>query len=127
MQDLLEDIQEYFAVNLLFDKEAIFRDVALDKPDEAVILYEYEGSQGPPQIAGATRSVQVVVRSKSATRAKNKARELHRSLMTETGQVQLTAVRWSLIHLRQPPFKLKEDEEKRVYYCFNAGITTYID
>ncbi|MNB67614.1 hypothetical protein D3C87_865220 [compost metagenome] len=126
MADLLEDIATYFSSKSLANIDQIFRDASPSKPGFAVILYEYEGTGALPQIAGATRNVQIVVRDKSATTAKNKARELHHSLETEDGILNLTPARWSLIYIKQPPFKLKVENDL-VYYCFNVSITTFSD
>lgn len=125
MSDLLQDLESYFTSNGNTTK--LFRDTMLDLPDEAIALYEYTGSSFQSQIAGAERPVQVVVRHKSATSAKDKARELYKLLMSDNGIIYLTSDRWTVASLKQPPYKLRVDESGRVYYCFNVYFTTYID
>lgn len=125
MKDLLLDLETYFVSNGIVT--SAFRDTILNEPDTAVALYEFQGSNGLPQIAGALRSVQVVSRDCSATAAKAKAKELYNALITEDGIINLTSERWCLLSLRQPPFKIKVDDAGRVYYGFNIGVTTYND
>ena len=125
MADLLQDFESYFKsknVNTL-----IFRDTMPDKPDNAIALYEYQGSKDFPQIDGATRPVQIVVRDKSATAAKVLARQLYNLLQTDDSILYLTAERWAIVYLKEPPFKLKADDKDRIYYCFNVITTTYED
>lgn len=126
MADLIEDFQSYFVSKGLATVDQIFRDASPETKDFAVIIYEYEGAGALPQVAGASRNIQVVARDKSATAAKLKARELHHSLETEDGILNLTVDRWSLIYIKQPPFKLKTEKEM-VYYCFNILVTTFSD
>jgi hypothetical protein len=126
MADLLEDFSTYFASKGIASVNQIFRDASPETKTFAVIIYEYEGAGALPQIAGASRPIQIVARDKSATTAKLKARELYHSLQTEDGILNLTDSRWSLIYIKQPPFKLKTEGEL-VYYCFNLLVTTYSD
>lgn len=125
MPDLLEDFETYFKNNEVTD--TIFRDTMLDSPDEAIAVYEYGGASGLNQVASVDRSVQIVARSKSATTAKERARKLYATLVTEDGILNLTELRWTLLNIRQVPFKMKVDEAGRTYYCFNVGVTTYND
>lgn len=122
---LLEDIKTFLVNNGVV--VPINRDHMPDEPDTAIALYEYEGSLPSPQIAGATRPVQVVVRSKRPTEASELSYVIMKLLRTEDGILQLTEDRWSAINIRQVPFKMKTDEAGRVYYCFNSYFTTYLD
>ena len=70
------------------------------------------------------RSVQVTVRDKDADIARQKALEIFKLLSTDNRIVHFTTTRWGQVYLRQPPFKIKQDENDRVYYGFNVGITT---
>lgn len=126
MADLLSDIEAYIkgASKIVFP---FFKDHIEDKPDTAIALYEYTGQSPTAQVEGVLRSVQVVVRSKSPAEAKHCINEIYKLLLTEDSVVDFTASRWALVSLRQPPFKMKVDEKGRVYYVFNAGITTYLD
>lgn len=130
MKDLLMDFRTYF-VNASLTTE---KDCSIDtmpsssnSPKTHIAIYEYMGMQGPAQIEGAHRSIQIVVRDKNSNTARSKAKELHRSLMTEDHIIQLTDERWGMLYLRQPPFRFKVDENQQVYYAFNLGITTYLD
>ena len=125
MTDLLQDFENYFKSKGV--DTPIFRDTIPDKPDNAIALYEYQGAGGLPQIEGATRPVQIVVRNKSATAAKVLARQLYNLLQTDDSILYLTAERWATVYLKEPPFKLKADDKDRIYYCFNAITTTYED
>lgn len=125
MADLLQDFESYFKsknVNI-----PIFRDTMPDNPDNAIALYEYQGTRDFLQIDGATRPVQIVVRDKSATAAKVLARQLYSLLKTDDSILYLTSERWTTIYLKEPPFKLKADDKDRIYYCFNVITTTYED
>lgn len=125
MSDLLQDFETYFKSKGI--NKQIFRDTIPDMPDSVIALYEYQGAGSLPQIEGATRPVQIVVRDKSATTAKVLARQLYNLLQTEDSILYLTAERWATIFLKEPPFKLKADDKDRIYYCFNVIVTTYED
>lgn len=125
MSDLLEDFEHFFRSMELV--EELYRDYMPDSPDNVVAAYEYQGPASPPKVAGFARQVQIVVRDIMATNAKVKARELHKALVTEDNIINLTDDRWGVIQLHGVPFKMKVDEGKRVYYCFNLSIITYED
>lgn len=127
MADLLEDFGSFFTTSGLTTGYGIYFDIMLDKSPQAIAIYEYQGHQVPVQVDGAHRSIQIVVRASSAEVAKAKANELYKALAPDDGIVNLTAERWAVIDLKQTPFKLKVDEKNLVYYCFNAGVQTYID
>lgn len=123
--NLLNDIKTYLTNNGV--SVPINRDYMPDKPDYCVALYEYQGYLPGPQIAGAIRPVQIVVRSNKPTEAYDLSSKILNLLRTEDGILNLTDDRWSAINIRQVPFKLKTDEAGRVYYCFNSDFTTYLD
>ena len=125
MSDLLQDIETYLISKSLITSAN--RDTINDSPDSVVALYEYTGKSPAPQIAGALRNVQVVVRDKSATAAKNRIREIYNAFETEDGIIYFTEDRWCTIQLNQPPFKMKVDNKERVLYCFNISLVTYLD
>jgi hypothetical protein len=125
MTDLLTDFETYFKLKGVLTN--MFRDTMPDTPDVAISMYEYQGDNPVPQVQGSYRPVQLVVRDLSATTAKNKAREIYKTLMTEDGILNLTSERWCVIDLKQMPFRLKSDDAGRVYYAFNIGTITYID
>lgn len=127
--DLIQDFITFLLGLGLINGDGIdaFRDFMPDNPKEVVSVYEYQGHEQIPQIEGVHRSIQVVVRSASATTAKNKARQIYKVLNTETGIINFTPDRWCTVSLRQVPFKIKTDGNELVYYGFNIGITTYND
>ena len=127
MADLLDDLETYFTSLNIVTPGTIFKDTLPDLPDSAIAIYCYSGYSSLPQIAGVNYSIQIVVRDKSATVAKSKAKELYNALLTEDGILYLTPERWSLVFPRQVPFKIKVDTKERIYYGFNADITTYAD
>lgn len=104
-----------------------FRDTIPDKPDALVALYEYAGSPQLPYESLVNRSVQVLVRDFDADMARVRALNIFNALKSSTAFVQFTPQRWGQVHLRQTPFKLRVDENDRVVYCFNMGVTTTID
>jgi Bacteriophage minor capsid protein len=126
MPDLLADFETYFLAQGI-TSGAYFKDTTLDTPSDCVSIFEYAGGGSYGQIAGTSRSIQIVARDEKATLAKAKASELYKALQTEDGILNLTAERWCTIFLRQTPFKMKVDSQGRTYYCFNVGVTTYID
>lgn len=127
MNDLFSDFESYFREKNVLGNAAIFFDATQDDPHRAVTLYEYQGLTGLPQVAGAVRSMQIVIRDSTVVSAKALANEIYRSLLTEDGILNLTPTRWCMIVLKHPPFKVKVDDKGRPHYGFNVGITTYID
>lgn len=126
MADLLQDIKAFFVANGI-EASLVYRDFMPEKPDKVATIYEYQGNSPIAQIAGSTRSVQIVTRAASSTESKALAKQLHALLESEDGDIKLTEERWALVHLRQTPFKLKTDDSKREQYVFNVGVTTYND
>lgn len=124
--DLLGDFEIFFAARGI-TADVIYKDTMLSNGDTAIGIYEYSGSGANAQIAGATRSIQIVARAKAVIDAKAKVNALYATLQTEDGILHLTTERWCSIYLRQPPFKMMTDAEGRTYYCFNVGVTTYTD
>lgn len=128
---LLEDIVMYLAAEGLVRGDGVdaFRDFIPESPDNIVILYEYAGDPVSQYTDVVHRSVQVVVRNKSASAAKALANKLLAAFRKsdETLRIDFTASRWGQTHIRQTPFKLKQDENGRIYYAFNLGITTNTD
>lgn len=127
---LLEALIEYCVRKglLIGDGEDSFRDFMPDAPDNVVVFYEYSGNALSPYIDAVHRSVQVKVRNKNAEGARDKALQLCRAFYTqkETLRIDFTDTIWGQVYVRQPPFKLLQDESDRVTYCFNLGITTNI-
>jgi hypothetical protein len=129
MADLLKDFESYFIEQDLLDPYVCCLDGAKEDPNAIIVVSEYGGSSSPTQIDGASRSIQILVRNTAdnVEGAKAKVNELFQSLRTEDAIVQLTTLRWGVVTLRQPPFRMRVDAKGRVYYGFNVGIITYHD
>lgn len=123
---LLLDIVTFLTVKGVVAGDGVdaFRDFTPEAPDSLVALHEYPGDPATPYDECVHRSVQVTVRNKDADIARQKALEIFKLLNTDNRIVYFTPTRWGQVYLRQPPFKIKQDENDRVYYGFNVGITT---
>ena len=129
---LLEDIVTYFTSKGLIEGDGIdaFRDFKPETPDNLVSLHEYKGDPVSMYTDVVHRSVQVVVRNKSAEAAQALAKNLCKALlddMAENKRVDFTATRWGQLHIRQAPYKFSQDESDRTLYGFNLGITTTME
>lgn len=129
MSTLLKDIVDYFIeINAAEEYGVdIFTDFAPEVADSIIILYEYTSGPVPLHVNVAQRSVQVVVRDKSPTVAKQKAYELFNALHADDKLIHFTDDRFGLVTLRNTPVKTDVDEANRHYYKFNIGITTKIE
>lgn len=130
MNDLLRDFKDYFKGKGLVTEENCSLDYMASTKDPnnvQIAINEYQGVAGRAQDPSAHRSIQIVVRSQRVSDARGKIKELYNSLLTDNHIIQLTPERWGMLYLRQPPFKYKVDENHRVHYAFNLGITTYLD
>lgn len=104
-----------------------FRDFTPEAPDSLVALHEYKGDPAVSYDQNVNRSVQVTVRDKDADVARRRALEIYKLLMSDNLIVHFTSDRWGQVYLRQPPFKISQDNNDRVTYGFNIGITTTIE
>ncbi len=132
MATLLKDIVDYFTAKGLIQGDGIdaFRDFQPEAPDNIVSLHEYKGDPISAYTDAVHRSVQVVVRNKSAEAAQSLAKQLCQSIIEDSAmnkRVDFTATRWGQVHIRQAPYKFSQDENDRVLYGFNLGITTTIE
>lgn len=126
---LLLDIVTFLADNKIVQGDGVdaFRDFTPEAPDSLVALHEYKGDQAVHYDPNVNRSVQVTVRDKDADVARQKALNIYKLLTSDNLIVQFTPDRWGQVHLRQPPFKIGQDDNDRVTYGFNIGITTTIE
>lgn len=129
---LLEDIVAYFTAKGLIEGDGVdaFRDFKPEMPDNMVSLHEYKGDPVSMYTDVVHRSVQVVVRNKSAVAAQDLAKKLCKALlddMADNKRVDFTPTRWGQVHIRQAPYKFSQDESDRVLYGFNLGITTTME
>ena len=129
---LLEDIVTYFTAKGLIEGDGVdaFRDFKPEMPDNIVSLHEYKGDPVSMYTDVVHRSVQVVVRNKSAVAAQDLAKKLCKALlddMADNKRVDFTPTRWGQVHIRQAPYKFSQDESDRVLYGFNLGITTTME
>lgn len=128
---LLEDIVAYLASRGLIAGDGVdtFRDFKPETPDNIVSLHEYGGDPVSSYTDVVHRSVQVVVRNKSAVEAQALARRLCAAFMDadETKRIDFTPTRWGQVHVRQSPYKFSQDANDRSHYGFNLGITTTME
>lgn len=105
-----------------------FRDFMPDTPDNVVVFHEYAGDPVSQFTDAVHRSVQIKVRNKNATDARNKVVALAGIFKSasESLRIDFTESLWGQVYIRQTPFKLSQDTSDRVTYCFNLGITTNI-
>lgn len=126
---LLLDIALFLVAKSLATGDGIdvFRDFTPEEPDTLIALHEYNGDPASTYDPSVHRSVQISCRNKDANTARQKALDIFQAFQAAqsyVGKVQLTTERWGQVFLRQPPFRYKTDENDRVYYAFNLGITT---
>lgn len=126
---LLLDIVTFLADNSVVQGDGIdaFRDFTPEAPDSLVALHEYKGDPAVAYDPNVHRSVQVTARDKDADVARQKALKIYKLLTSDNLIVQFTPDRWGQVYLRQPPFKIGQDDNDRVTYGFNIGITTTIE
>lgn len=126
---LLLDIVTFLTDNGVVQGDGVdaFRDFTPDAPDSLVALHEYKGDSAVAYDPNVHRSVQVTARDKDADVARQKALRIYKLLTSDNLIVQFTPDRWGQVYLRQPPFKIGQDNNDRVTYGFNIGITTTIE
>jgi hypothetical protein len=126
---LLLDIVTFLADNGIVQGDGVdaFRDFTPEAPDSLVALHEYKGDPAVFYDPNVNRSVQITVRDKNADVARQKALDIYKLLTSDNLIVQFTPDRWGQVHLRQTPFKIGQDNNDRVIYGFNIGITTTIE
>lgn len=126
---LLLDIVAFLADNGIVQGDGVdaFRDFTPEAPDSLVALHEYKGDPAVFYDPNVNRSVQITVRDKNADVARQKALDIYKLLTSDNLIVQFTPDRWGQVHLRQTPFKIGQDNNDRVIYGFNIGITTTIE
>lgn len=126
---LLLDIVTFLADNGVVQGDGVdaFRDFTPEAPDSLVALHEYKGDPAVAYDPNVHRSVQVTTRDKDADVARQKALKIYKLLISDNLIVQFTPDRWGQVYLRQPPFKIGQDDNDRVTYGFNIGITTTIE
>lgn len=126
---LLLDIVIFLANNGIVQGDGVdaFRDFTPEAPDSLVALHEYKGDPAVHYDPNVNRSVQFTVRDKDADIARHKALNIYKLLTSNNLIVQFTPDRWGQVYLRQPPFKIGQDNNDRVTYGFNIGVTTTIE
>lgn len=126
---LLLDIVTFLADNGVVQGDGVdaFRDFTPEAPDSLVVLHEYKGDPAVAYDPNVHRSVQITARDKDADVARQKALKIYKLLTSDNLIVQFTPDRWGQVYLRQTPFKISQDDNDRVTYGFNIGITTTIE
>lgn len=125
--NILTEFDEYFQAQGVNPGIKVFKDSFDQKDKEATCIYEYVGTQGVPQVSGVNRNFQFVARSTKVKTAKEMAIAMYKALQTPDGILQLNAKRWMTIQTKQPPFKIKVDDQGLVYYGFNVSTITYFE
>jgi hypothetical protein len=128
MADLLEDLAQFLiASGIALDNE-IFTDARPDEPDNVVCLFEYSGPPTTTGVEALDRRVQVFVRNKSYTMAREKAWAIFNLLdQPENREIHVTTERWMICKALQTPFKLETDSLGRSVFVFNLAVVTYRD
>ena len=126
---LLLDIVTFLTDNGMVQGDGVdaFRDFTPEAPDSLVALHEYKGDPAVAYDPNVNRSVQVTVRDKDADVARQRALDIYKLFISDNLIVNFAPDRWGQVHLRQPPFKISQDNNDRVTYGFNVGITTTIE
>ena len=126
---LLLDIVTFLTDNKIVQGDGVdaFRDFTPEAPDSLVALHEYKGDPAVSYDPNVNRSVQVTVRDKDADVARQRALYIYKLFISDNLVVNFTPDRWGQVYLRQPPFKIGQDNNDRVTYGFNIGITTTIE
>lgn len=126
---LLLDIVTFLTENGIVQGDGVdaFRDFTPEAPDSLVALHEYKGDPAVAYDPNVHRSVQITARDKDADVARQKTLKIYKLLTSDNLIVQFTPDRWGQVYLRQPPYKIGQDNNDRVTYGFNIGITTTIE
>ena len=108
----------------------IFRDWMPDSPTNAIALNEYPGMSS--QVCNADeRSVQVMVRNESYEKARKKIWSIYNLLYDPESDIRIiddiTASRWVITNVRQPPFSLPKTDDGRFIFIFNMGVISSRD
>lgn len=131
MTTLLEDLVQWIVDNGLCEGDGIdiFRDYLPDIPDKLICLIEYDSNLPTTKFnQSCVYYIQVVCRDIIASGALRKATQIFNLFHQVNENVtDLPNGRWALIYPRQAPFKIDEDEKRRVYYGFNVVITTSVN
>ncbi len=116
-------------INYLIAKECavakdtdIFQDFVPDNPDDIIAILEYTGSAPAMFTSTSNRSLQVVVRAKTFTAARDKSWKIFNTLYREDLHFNETNLQ-GLIFMRQTPFKLLVDSASRTTFVFNFSLT----
>lgn len=129
---LLEAIGEYLIAN---QKAAtvgvdLFYESMPDSPNDLIVLYEYAGLPQAQQETAVHRSVQIAIRHSVALEGKQLAWEIYKlfqQAQSQANRVDFNINTWGQVNLRNTPIKIKKDDQNRVTWAFNLGITTQPD
>ena len=125
---LLLDLVSYIVASGICEGDGVdcFRDFTPESPNNVTVFNEYSGDGLSPFTSSVHRSVQVLVRASDAESARAKAVQVCEAFITdrEDRRIDFSESSWGQVYVRQPPFRLSQDESDRVTYCFNLGITT---
>lgn len=124
MVDLIGDV-----ANLIIGEELaqavdvdIFKDFIPDNPDDIVVVSEYSSLQVVAFANASVRSIQIVCRSKSNSKAREKCWKIFDTFLS---RIPITTIggRTCVLAIRNAPFKMEVDKKNRHLYVFNMGVT----
>lgn len=123
--NILQSLAEYIiakgcAAGLGVD---VFLDYLPDKPDNCVVLNEYDGGAISAGGESITHSVQVIVRGENIAGLKERVWKIF-WLFTEFEPLFLLGCKMTVITPRQNPHKFDADEKGRTAYIFNMTVVT---
>ncbi len=133
MSNLLDDVVDVLVAEGITD--TIYKDTMPDKPAQAITFYETQGSGILRGGVGASRNIQVSVRTdrSSPVWAMEKAWQIFNVLavpdkVMDTREEEYPETDfWGVITMKQTPFKIGVDNEGRIYYGFNMNVITKTD
>lgn len=124
MVDLIGDI-----VNIIIEEQLaeaadvdIFKDFIPENPDDIVVVSEYSSLAVVPFANASVRSIQILCRAKSASKAREKCWKIFDSFLSKLPMTTIGG-RTCVLALRNAPFKIEVDKKNRHLYVFNMGIT----
>lgn len=123
--DVLSDIIQFIvSMGLATEKDVdIFKDYVPDSPNSCIAISEYEGTDPAVFTRTSIRSIQILVRDPLGSNAKQKSWDIYNMLYKEDLFIDI-GTRRCIISMRNTPFKMSVDSQRRTSYVFNFGLTT---
>ena len=124
MVDLIGDIAKLIIEHKLAEAvdSDIFKDFIPDEPNDIVVVSEYSGTNVVPFANASVRSIQILCRAKTPSRAREKCWNIF-NLFVDLMPITQIGERTCVLALRNSPFKMEVYKKNRHSYVFNMGIT----